>query len=85
MLKVVTLLYLGGWAMFLGGWAWILFVVFSDSVAWGFFTIICPPAGLLYCIVQGDFSEAKGPFWLMLIGTILIFLMPAITRSMVGA
>ena len=63
---------LGGLMCFVGG-VWLIINAFCEHILWGFGCLLFPPVvGLFFVIFH--WKEANRPFFLWLIGFVLVFL-----------
>jgi len=67
-MQIVALLAL---VLSLVGWVWLVVLGFKDHWGWGLARLLSGPVGLVYGFM--NFSKAKIPTILLLVGTILYF------------
>jgi len=67
-MQIVALLAL---VLSLVGWVWLVVLGFKDHWGWGLAILLIGPVGLVYGFM--NFSKAKIPTILLLVGTILYF------------
>jgi hypothetical protein len=64
-----VLLQTFGWIIAIIGWIWLVAMGFKHGIAWGLLNLLLPFVAFIFGIVH--FSEAKTPFLIMVIGSIL--------------